>query len=210
MSGLARAAALAAVVVVAAGCGGARTAPDHADDRDPLAPRSLYPLAAGRVWSYDVDTGDGLSTLAITRVVSVRGPRVEVSSGSDPVVYEVGPEGIAYPGRDAWLLRAPIAEGATWPGRAGRRATVTDVDATIEVPAGRFRGCVVVAEADPATGRRIRTTYCPFVGPVEVRSELTLDVAGGVQRATARLLGTNVDGDLDGGPDGAPGPGDEP
>jgi hypothetical protein len=181
-----------------AACGGAGGPGPEEPRLDPSSPLALYPLQEGRVWSYDVDTGEGSSTLAITRVVSVRGARVEVSSGSDPVVYELVDGGIRH-GGGGWLLRAPVAEGASWEGRAGRRVRVVADGRTLEVPAGRFEDCATVEERDTDSGRRIETSYCPGVGPVRVVSEVFLEVAGGVQRATGELLGTNLPGEVGGG-----------
>lgn len=185
--------------MIVGACGGAGGPGPDAPGLDPRSPLALYPLEAGRVWSYNVDTGEGTPTLAITRVLAVRGDRVEVSSGGDPVVYLVDDGDIRYGGVGGWLLRAPVEQGASWDGRGGRAARVVADGETVEVPAGVFDDCVTVEERDDETGRRIATTYCPGVGPVRVDAEVALEVSGGVQRARAVLLGTNVEGDVEGG-----------
>ena len=157
---------------------------------DALSPHVLYPLAEGNVWSYDVDTGTGISTLAITRVVSRSGDRFEVSNnGSEPVVYEHREGGIFRPGQDAWLLPAPIEPYAEWPSAAGMSARVVNVDERVTTEAGSFEGCVKVVESGGADGRSIETIYCPGVGPVVVRSELVAELSGMTVVVEARLRG---------------------
>jgi hypothetical protein len=58
-------------------CGGAQP---KAATQGPLDVNRLYPMRPGSVWTYDVDTGQGLPTLAITRVLGSDGVRTEVSS----------------------------------------------------------------------------------------------------------------------------------
>jgi hypothetical protein len=180
---------LGMLVVLLAGCGGARQAGTAELDR--LAPTHLYPLAEGNVWSYNVrTTGEELPTLHIQRVTAVRGTEVEIQAWSDRRErYEVRNGGIYRPGYGAWLLKAPVRIGAQWPSSSSRTAEVTSVDERIEVPAGVFEGCVRVEEDGGAAKVSSVTVYCPGVGPVRVESSLRADTTGQTIRTVGELLG---------------------
>ena len=154
-----------------------------------MQPRNLYPLGPGYAWSYDVDTGTGVPTLAITRVVEATGARFEVTSGTDVIVYEVRDDGIFRPGNSTFLLKAPIRVGAEWPSTSGRISRVTSVTANVETTEGRFRGCVEVRETGGEAGREVRTVYCPNVGPVYVEAIQQLSLSSEPVRVIARLRG---------------------
>jgi len=182
------AAVAASVALCTVACGG--SGPGAAEpNEDPFDPLVLYPLALGNVWSYNIDTGTDMATLAITRVIAVVGRRIEVSSGGDPAVYDLRPEGIYQPGTETWLLRRPIRAGAEWPSTGGRTARVASVSAAVETPAGAFTGCVRIEESGGETGQTIRTVYCPNVGPVLVESVTQLELARTPVRVIGRLLG---------------------
>lgn len=164
------------VLVALGACGGAQGAGEAEEAIDPTR---LYPLQEGNVWTYDVDTGVGLSALGISRVVEVQGSRVTVEnngSSQDAIVYEIRPEGIYRVASETWLLRRPIEVGASWPGAGGRQARITAVDETVEVGAGTFEDCVSVVEDD---GRQaVTTVYCPDVGPVVVDTRIQTELSG--------------------------------
>jgi len=180
-----------ACLLSALGCGAAQHGSAGAA-RDPLAPLSLYPLVTGAIWSYDVDTGEGPPTLAVTRVEARTPDRAEVRSGDTMIVYEIRPEGIYKPTSGGWLLRAPIAVGSTWESARGRHALVRSITEAMETPEGRRAGCVRVEESDDGSGRRISTVYCPGIGPVLVESSLDLPTTGRSAAVRARLRGANV------------------
>jgi hypothetical protein len=169
------------------GCGGAEVR-DDARAADAHTPSRLYPLGPGYSWSYLIDTGTGVSTLAVVRVTRVDGERYELSSGGAPNLYERRPEGLFRPGNGTWLLRAPLRLGATWPSSSGRMATVTDVRARAETGAGTFQDCVEVTETGGDDHRTIRTVYCPDVGPVIIDTSVALTTADPVH-VVARLQG---------------------
>ena len=172
-----------------AGAGGSTTPSSQA-----LTPLRLYPLADGHIWSYDVDTGTGMSTLAIARVSRRADGRFDVNTGSEPNVYEVTPEGIKR-ASGTWLLRMPFEVNASWDLGGGRRAEITSVDASVETPAGNYAHCVEVAERGGA-GAQIRTIFCPDVGPVFVESSTEIAITHTTLRVTARLRGYSDGTDL--------------
>ena len=106
-----------AVLFLSAACAGRAPAPRA---EAALDPSDLYPLSEGNAWSYDVDTGEASRTLGITRVESFDGRIAEVRTGQTVHRYEVTPEGIRVPSKNAWLVRAPLRAGATWPAPGGR------------------------------------------------------------------------------------------
>ena len=185
-----RAAAVALLLLCGVGaCAGQSPLPSS---RETITPSDLYPLQTGNAWSYDVDTGDESTTLGIARVEAFDGRIAEVHTGRTVVRYEVLPEGIRVPPGDAWLIRAPLVEGATWAGRGGRTARLASIDMTVETPAGTFDGCVEVIEMGGKLELEVRTVYCPQVGPVRVSSTMHSNVSDRVARVSAQLRGYEV------------------
>ncbi len=180
--------AAAAALCLAACAGTSPPPPSHTV----IDPGDLYPLQAGNAWSYDVDTGEASTTLAITRVEAFDGRIAEVHTGRAVLRYEVLAEGIRVSPGPAWLVRAPLAEGATWPGRGGRTARLISTNAAVETPAGTFDQCVEVLETGGKLELEVRTVYCPGVGPVSVRSAMRSNVSDRVVTVSAQLRGYHV------------------
>lgn len=176
-----------------AACGGAKPA---AGGGEKLGVERLYPLRAGSVWTYDVDTGEGLPTLAITRVTARSEDRAEVSNGSDAIVYQVRPDGLYRQDLDSYVLKLPLTKGARWDTREGASAEITDVTKRVSGPAGDFQGCVEVRESGGASQKQVRTVFCPDVGPVEIESSLQMALTGQAARVLARLRGYDFSGAL--------------
>ncbi|MGB5810208.1 MAG: hypothetical protein WBG86_06740 [Polyangiales bacterium] len=183
---------VALTVVVVSACGGSRQAPSVPELT--IDPVDLYPLRAGNAWSYDIDTGDASTTLAVTRVESVNGAYVTVQTGGATVQYELRRDGIFVPADGAWLFRAPFDDGATWPARGGRTGEVVTSLAHEETAAGEFQGCLEVRETGGKLGLVVTTIYCPFVGPVSVTSTMPSDVSDRAATVRARLRGYEVAG----------------
>lgn len=155
----------------------------------PVTALNLYPMAAGYIWTYDIDTGTGMSSLGITRVVDVQGTTVGIAAdGGEVHAYERRPEGVYQPASQTWLLRDPIAVGQTWPSTNGRTARIDSVTETVDVTDGHYENCVAVMEEGGEAGLHVRTTYCLGVGPVivESRQELVTSMTGGLT-VTGRL-----------------------
>jgi hypothetical protein len=181
--------AAVAIFAFAVACAGQTPAPSTLAA---IEPSDLYPLQTGNAWSYDVDTGDTSTTLGIARVEAFDGRIAEVHTGRAVVRYEVLPEGIRVPPADAWLLRAPLVEGATWPGRGGRTALLISTGITIETPAGAFDRCMEVVETGGKLELEVHTVYCPGVGPVVVVSTMHSNVSDRVATVSAQLRGYDV------------------
>lgn len=179
--------ALGTALLVA--CGGARKGPEG-DDR--FSVDRLYPMREGAVWSYDVDTGQGLPILAISRITQASESRAEVTVGREAIPYERRPDGLYRPDREAYVLRAPVREGASWDAGDGVTAEVRSTTRSVDTPAGHFEGCVEVVESGGAAGKTVRTVFCPDVGPVEIESSMPMPGQSHVARVTARLRGYDL------------------
>lgn len=176
------------VVVILAACGGA-TAEGGPAEREPPTPANLYPLGQGYAWSYDVDTGTGLNSLYIARVVSTTGNRFEVTTGGEPIFYERRADGIYRPASDTYLIKAPIEVGNEWPSDAGRTARISSLTASADTPEGHHDNCVEILEGGSDDGRSIRTVYCQDIGPVLIDSVQEIQITGSALHVVARLRG---------------------
>lgn len=183
-----RIAGLAFVMVLAA-CG------DPKPVAAPLAPKgpsassadTYFPLEEGRLYHYvTTENGDtGMLVARVHRTDATHG-ELRLSDASKRFVYS--PEGVAYDG-GAFILKAPLDVGATWPGEHGGTTKVTRTDATPKVQAGAYAGCVeTVEEGGRPQGSRYVTTYCPGVGMVL----LEVVVKGGEAKAELKSYGMPV------------------
>jgi hypothetical protein len=180
---------LAIVGVLATSLVGCATHQAAVRDPETIAPSDLYPFRAGNAWSYDVDTGEPTTTLALTRVERIDGHRAHVRTGDALVVYEVQPEGIFVPDDGVWLLRAPIRVGTSWRARGDRNAEIVSTTAEAQTTAGSFEGCVEVLERGGPLGLEVRTVYCPGVGPATVTSTFHSELGDRALVVSARLRG---------------------
>jgi hypothetical protein len=142
------------------------------------------PLEHDTVFSYETsvepDGVRGLLVLEVKRrrpelaelVVAGRAQRMNVSERAVELVT------------GGALLRAPLAEGASWRGDFGR-VRVTSVTRSVTVPAGSFRDCVeTIEEMTSSEGtKRTTTAFCPGVGIALRETEVEQDG----QHATERI-----------------------
>lgn len=187
--------ALAALALALAACAGQGGA---VGPSTPVAVARYYPLRAGSVWTYDVDTGEGVKVLAITRVVARTGAFAQVSSGAEPIAYEERPDGLFRSDRQAYVLKEPLRQGASWDDGEGGKAEVTRTGVTVSTFAGSFQGCVEVREGSQGGHKQVRTVFCPDVGPVEVESSMAMALTGKSVRVRASLRGYDFSGALAG------------
>ena len=180
----------AALVAFAAACAGsaAQVRPKALDH----SPASLYPLGTGYAWSYDVETSGEPPVLAIARVASFANGVATVVTGPEASQrYAVSDLGIQRVGQPGYLLKAPIATGATWESGLGTSARVASMTEELKTEAGSFSACVRVDERNATSGQHVQTTYCPGVGPALVVSEM--QVRGQTIQVTARLRGYSLE-----------------
>lgn len=174
------------VVAACASVEGATTRPSVED------PRDFYPMQAGNAWSYDIDTGESTTTLAVTRIESFDGHIAVVRTAGTVVRYEAVPDGIRVLGGDTWLLRGPLRAGSTWQAPGGREARLLSTQVTAATPAGTFERCIEVLEIGGNLDLEVRTIYCPEVGPVSVSSTMKSKTSERALTVSARLRGYTV------------------
>ena len=184
-----RIAGLAFVVVLATACGDPKPAASPVAPKGPSVSSvdTYFPLEEGRLYHYvTTENGDtGMLVARVHRTDPTHG-ELRLSNASKRFVYS--PEGVAYDG-GAFILKAPLDVGATWPGEHGGTTKVTRTDATPKVQAGAYSGCVeTVEEGGRPQGSKYATTYCPGVGMVL----LEIAVTGGEARAELKSYGMPV------------------
>jgi hypothetical protein len=177
-----------------AGCASSGVADTPVVPAAPLAAVDYYPLQAGWKWSYDIEK-DGQHILSFYSVMERIGDSVIVQAGEDRLLYAITPQGIAR--REGavlgdFLLKDPIATGASWPVAQGK-AQIVSIRQSLTVPAGTYAGCVVVEETRSEPNRIVRTTYAPGVGPVQVELQVQ-DGGKFVTTTRATLRGVNKPG----------------
>lgn len=149
----------------------------------------FFPLVDGHVYQYATtnDAGERGVIVARVRRESAGVGELRLPSGSKRFAYT--PEGVILEGRGAFVLREPLAVGASWPGEHGGLTRVVAAAVSAEVPAGRFAGCVQTLE-ERLGDRPLRylSTFCPDVGLV------ALEASGGAsyERAELRSYGPPV------------------
>jgi hypothetical protein len=148
--------------------------------------RDFFPSTVGSVWSYK---GEGNEYASFTRrVLFASGARVQVheSTGGTvlAIVYEISDTAVRRVFRreeayqpvnllnekateDVVVLRTPFKVGATWDSGTDR-VEITDVNATVNTPAGTFANCLVLKKTsrEAADESVVREYYKAGVGLV--------------------------------------------
>src|SRR5258708_18944493 len=180
---------------LAVGCGGAKKTASSpvAESKLPDSAALRYlPLVDGNQWAYDAEDEETREQgMFVTRARRVAGPRFSLISSQGSHTLEVRADGITRTETDAYVLKVPLAAGAEWPGEGGSTVRVASLDRAVDVPAGKFVGCVetieetrTVSGKDPV--RRVTTTYCPDVGVTLLRAEVWKAGKHSGERATLR------------------------
>ncbi len=182
-------------LVLAAGCGSPQ-APKTAADRSDTVPAGpvdrFLPFRAGTVLAYESeDENTGQRGVVMLRVSRPRPDRVELNDGAQVQRLDVDATGISH-ATGGFLLKAPLVSGATFPGRFGE-VTITRTDVSVQVPAGRFTGCLETEEAAPGGQGKATTVFCPDVGIVSLDVETVADGEYGRVRLVLRSHGAAVD-----------------
>jgi hypothetical protein len=127
-------------------------------------------------------------------MMHVRRPRaglVELDVGGRVQRLHVEPQGVRL-ATGGWLLKAPLEPGARFKGQFGE-VEVSDVAASVEVPAGRFSGCVQTIEQSTSGQRKVTTVFCPDVGITLLEVEGSAGDDYDRERAALRSHGPRVD-----------------
>lgn len=174
----------AACVVTSVACGG------DASTRSIEAPRPAssgsgleryFPLEDGKIYHYATRDG-GETGMLVAKAHRRDASHGELRLSNATKRFVIAPGGIRYDDGGAYVLKAPIDVGTSWAGEHGGTTTIVATDASVEVPAGRFAGCVrTVEEGARLRGARYEATYCPGIGVV------LLVVSSGASEGRAEL-----------------------
>lgn len=124
-----------------------------------------FPLEEGRIYQY-VTSENGETGMLVAKVhrTDASHGELRLSNATKRFVYTL--EGVAYDG-GAFILKAPLDVGASWPGEHGGTTRVATTDAAPKVAAGSYGGCVqTIEEGGRVKGAKYEATYCPGVGMV--------------------------------------------
>ena len=126
-----------------------------------------FPLEQGKLYTYATQEGAerGMVSMRVERSDAVHGKLVVVGTGSAKrFVYDK--DGVAYEG-GAYVLKAPLETGTSWPGEHGGTARITKIDASVTAGGKTYGSCIQTSEdGQRAPGARYTTTYCPGIGMV--------------------------------------------
>lgn len=172
---------LAGLALALLGCGGAdRAAPPPAWNAAPDGQRGVssgtlaeryFPLVDGHIYHYATTNEIGEQGLLVARVHRADARHGELRFPSGVKRFEFTAGGVVRSDTGAFVLKEPIVPGTTWIGEHGGRARIAAVDVAIEVPAGRFTGCVqTVEERLGDRPARFVSTLCPEVGVVALEA----------------------------------------
>jgi hypothetical protein len=176
------------------GCGGPRDSqlPNAKTEviRADFGVESYLPLIDNTVLSFETET-EGVAERGLL-VMQIRRPRptvVELKIGDKIRRLDLLKEGVRVV-ESGWLLKLPLEVGATFTGQYGT-VKVTRVNLTVQVPAGRFEGCI---ETEETTGTsRTLTRFCPTIGITELEVESLSTDAPGREMVRLKSHGPLVD-----------------
>jgi hypothetical protein len=129
---------------------------------------SYLPLMDQTALSFETEVeGSAERGLLVMQIHRPRPTVVELKIGGKIHRLDLVKEGVRVV-EGGWLLKLPLEVGATFTGQYGT-VKVTNVNLTVNVPAGRFDGCVETEELS-GTNRTL-TRYCPTIGITELEIE---------------------------------------
>lgn len=152
----------------------------------------LFPLMHGYTYTYVGETVHGEENLLAraTRSGPYRGS-LQLPDGTQE--FEYRPDGVVLHSRESgpvYVLKMPLQKGNRWKGERGSTVEIFDVNAPVDVPAGRFDGCVKTLETRGGDRpKKVQTTYCPGRGIVELVAVTGRDM----QRVVLKSYGPPVD-----------------
>ena len=189
--------ACCALGCLAAACASAPVNPVEAPKSAVVSELGRYlPLENDTVFSYESyieDTNEhGLVVFEIAR------PRPELAelsiAGQVRKRYYFEPGGVRS-GQGGYLLKSPLSVNSEWTGDDGK-VRVTSVAQSVDVPAGKFSGCIqTVEQAQLASATRTTTTvFCPGVGITTLQIEGEQDGTSVLQRLQLKSFGPRFKG----------------
>lgn len=185
-----------AAALLALGCGGGGASPGAATATGPTQVISdvqrFMPLAPNTVYAFATEVENtGEHGVLMMQVDRPNDTSAVLTVGGKAQRLELLPEGIRL-ATGGWLLKAPLQEGAAFKGQFGT-VVVRSTDKSIEVPAGKFTGCVETVEESRVVQKRVTTVFCPDTGIVLLDAEGSIGDEFGRERALLRSYGPRVD-----------------
>lgn len=152
--------------VFLSGCGGASagTSPAATTPTRPPTARQLLPLEHDTVFSYETTNDAGDQGLTILQIRRPRASLVELDIAGRVQRLDVDETSVMH-AAGGYLLKDPISLGAGFRGAFGE-VRVTELERTVQVPAGTFENCVATIEESQAPFKRAESVYCPGIGLV--------------------------------------------
>lgn len=159
-----------ASLLLIAGCSSNKNAEGPLDesDRTPNDLSRMLPLKDRTVSNFRTESelGDGVLVLEYFRP---RQDHAEIRLAGSVEHLRVSKERVAR-ATGGTLLELPLLKDATFSGSFGT-VTIQEVDQSITVPAGTFKGCLTTLEESKAPPKRGTSVYCPDVGLVRYTIE---------------------------------------
>ncbi len=156
----------------------------------------FVPFANDTVFSYETyieDTNEhGLAVFEFKR------PRPELAelsiAGQVRKRYYFEPAGVRS-GQGGYLLKSPLTLAAQWSGDDGQ-VRVTATNQSVDVPAGKFSGCLQTVEQAQlgAATRKTTTVFCPGVGITVLEIEAEDGATSVLQRLRLKAFGPRFSG----------------
>jgi hypothetical protein len=156
-----------------------------------------FPLVDGNVYFYATQNEMGEPGLLVARVYRADATHGELRFPSGSKRFEFTSDGVLYQSRlgTTYVLKAPLEVGTTWRGEHGGQTRILATKVNVDVPAGKFTGCIQTIEERLGDAPvKYATTFCPTVGVV------VLEAASGANLERAELKSYGAPNDL--GPDG--------
>jgi hypothetical protein len=173
------------------GCA-APSAPLHATTGHRTQMELFFPLHDGHLYTYQLTGGTEAPEMFMVRVKRLGPSIAQLITGTSVKVLTITPEAVRREGYGT-VLQAPLQPGASWQGDKGL-VRVAQTDATLEVPAGRFTGCVKTVEEVGGDARgTIETHFCPEVGIARIQVQQWQGDAQASQTVELRSFGAPMD-----------------
>jgi len=180
--------------VLAAACATAPVATSRASGSAAGGPGDYFPLAVGNEWVWDDVSPQlpegGRRSARTVRIVS----KTDDGYFRDNERTDLRADGECVRDRLRRLLCKPLTTGNAWKSVVSASSTeryeIVAVGERVEVPAGRYDGCVRVRahnRAGPTSEHVMELTYAPGVGPIRLETWAIVDgVAAPQIRAVLR------------------------
>lgn len=160
-------------------------------------PIRYFPLQVGYIWNYLYTSYQDNSTAVIKiEVLARENDEYRISSNGIIFYYIKDREGIMKKSARYYILKMPLAKGASWLFESGGfsgRVTITDVLPQMKVRENTYKNCLVVEETISNQDTLLRTYYAEGVGPVLIE-EYSMISGGSQPISKTELLGYSFGG----------------